>query len=672
MFSTRKIGDSTFASIGFGAMGISAFYVEIDTDEERYTTDTTSVRFSTPPSRQDARSGTRRMFSDSEEQMVGIALHWDSICFERTGKRNSIFVATKFGFETDLSVDGSPKHADEFNPERMLDGKFEVMLPDVWQPDSSLCLHLWFGFSMRACIGRPFTWQEVRSSTCRFVDPPYILEIRQNLTVKPMGLLIHAAPRTGKTTFYAWPSSDLQARNEHPQVAAPVKAAVSSATSLYVLYGSNTGTSEVFSHRIANEALAFGKPADNAGRFIDWLRNIEGKPFTNHGATRILPRSAGDASKGDFFHIFDDFKAKLWSALSRYSTSCSESMAPTLEVKTADAGKERATALRHTDTLFGTVVENRVLTKDGPEKGHIGASKLLCAIQSFPEFELTEGITVRAGDYIAMCVAVSLNFLLLRETSSGCLLALAYPMRKRQEASKYIFAQPLTSVQVILSSLGPMSLPVDKPVRLWDIYYTQRICRIISTCDHTRSGILAGAAKTESTRAYLEELKASYNESVLAKRLSVVEILDTHRDIELPLGAFLQMLPAMCVRQYSISSSPLCNPTHVTLIVSVLAAPARSVHGEQFHGLGSNYLASMLPGDRVQMAVRPSAAAFHPPEDRRDVLQWGRHARVHARAFSALSVPHGSVLPPFLLSSVVHCWFITMPGMALLIGSTDQ
>ncbi|KAJ6614347.1 hypothetical protein B0H10DRAFT_2221352 [Mycena sp. CBHHK59/15] len=628
MFSTREIGDSTFASIGFGAMGISAFYGEIDTDEECYTV--FDAAFQGGCTFWD----TEDVYGDWEEQMVGIALHWDSICFERTGKRNSIFVATKFGFETDLSVDGSPKHADEFNPERMLDGKFEVMLPDVWQPHAGV--H-WTSVHMAGS----------QKFDLSFVDPPYTLEIRQNLTVKPMGLLIHAAPRTGKTTFYAWPSSDLQARNEHPQVAAPVKAAVSSATSLYVLYGSNTGTSEVFSHRIANEALAFGKPADNAGRFIDWLRNIEGKPFTNHGATRILPRSAGDASKGDFFHIFDDFKAKLWSALSRYSTSCSESMAPTLEVKTADAGKERATALRHTDTLFGTVVENRVLTKDGPEKGHIGASKLLCAIQSFPEFELTEGITVRAGDYIAI---------LLRETSSGCLLALAYPMRKRQEASKYIFAQPLTSVQVILSSLGPMSLPVDKPVRLWDIYYTQRICRIISTCDHTRSGILAGAAKTESTRAYLEELKASYNESVLAKRLSVVEILDTHRDIELPLGAFLQMLPAMCVCQYSISSSPLCNPTHVTLIVSVLAAPARSVHGEQFHGLGSNYLASMLPGDRVQMAVRPSAAAFHPPEDRRDVLQWGRHARVHARAFSALSVPHGSVLPPFLLSSVVHCW----------------
>jgi hypothetical protein len=37
-----------------------------------------------------------------------------------------------------------------------------------------------------------------------------------------------------------------------------------------------------------------------------------------------------------------------------------------------DVGKERAAALRQPDVLLGRVVENRVLTKDGPVKRHIG------------------------------------------------------------------------------------------------------------------------------------------------------------------------------------------------------------------------------------------------------------------------------------------------------------
>jgi cytochrome P450/NADPH-cytochrome P450 reductase len=41
--------------------------------------------------------------------------------------------------------------ADDFRPERMLDGGFDRLPPDAWKP---------FGNGMRGCIGRPFAWQE--------------------------------------------------------------------------------------------------------------------------------------------------------------------------------------------------------------------------------------------------------------------------------------------------------------------------------------------------------------------------------------------------------------------------------------------------------------------------------------------------------------------------------
>lgn len=172
----------------------------------------------------------------------------------------------------------------------------------------------------------------------------------------------------------------------------------------------------------------------------------------------------------------------------------------------------------------------------------------------------------------------------------------------------------LNALQVVLSSVGPTSLPVEKPVKLSEILsgYVE-LSQPATTKDLSK---LSEAARSDATRAYIEDLKTNYNDAVQGKRLSVFEILENHADIALSIGAFLQMLPPMRVRQYSISSSPLWDPTHITVTFSVLDAPALSGKPSQpFLGVGSNYLASLIPGDRVQMTVRPSTSAFHLPEN---------------------------------------------------------
>ena len=74
------------------------------------------------------------------------------------------------------------------------------------------------------------------------------------------------------------------------------------------------------------------------------------------------------------------------------------------------------------------------------------------------------------------------------------------------------------------------------------------------------------------------------------------------------------MLPPVRVRQYSISSSPLWNPQRVTITISVVKAPALSGRDEEFMGVATTFLDGLRPGDKVQMAVRPSGA-FHLPLD---------------------------------------------------------
>ncbi|KAK7038997.1 hypothetical protein VNI00_010389 [Paramarasmius palmivorus] len=531
----------------------------------------------------------------------------------------------------------------EFRPERMMDGKFEALPPNAWQP---------FGFGMRACIGRPFAWQEVtlvmasivQKFDLEFADPSYTLELKQALTVKPKDLHIKAKLRSTGPRLLSAPR--VQAKTTLPTSAAtpeaPVLAANDKRVPMYLLYGSNTGTSEAFAQRIANDAARYGfaarlgtmdsssgqlptdgpvviltasyegQPADNAVRFFDWLSSLQGDGFkgvkyavfgsgnsdwvqTYHkipklvdeiieqrGGTRLLPRGAGDSGKADFFEVFDEFVADLWRCLTKeYGTvEPSSSVSSGFEVKTLDAGTGRSETLRQAGTGLGKVVENRLLTKPGhPVKRHL-------------EFELPEGSTYRAGDYLAIL-----------------------PQNPSESVHRVLAFFSLSSEQqIVISSAGPTALPTDKPVSLSEILSGYVELSQPATTQDIRT--LVEVASTDVARSYLQDLASSYQTKVLGPRLSVLDIVEKYpKEIDLTLGVFLRMLPSMRVRQYSISSSPLWNPEHATLTISVLESPSISDSSRTFLGVGSNYLASLVPGDRVQMAVRPSASAFHPPED---------------------------------------------------------
>ncbi|KII86674.1 hypothetical protein PLICRDRAFT_43317 [Plicaturopsis crispa FD-325 SS-3] len=80
---TRKIGNDDVSAIGYGAMGIAAFYGKVASDEERLKfLDEVYARGCTF-------WDTADIYKDSEE-LIG---KW----FKRSGKRNEIFLATKFG-----------------------------------------------------------------------------------------------------------------------------------------------------------------------------------------------------------------------------------------------------------------------------------------------------------------------------------------------------------------------------------------------------------------------------------------------------------------------------------------------------------------------------------------------------------------------------------------------
>lgn len=163
-----------------------------------------------------------------------------------------------------------------------------------------------------------------------------------------------------------------------------------------------------------------------------------------------------------------------------------------------------------------------------------------------------------------------------------------------------------------ISSIAPTFLPVDKPVSLAEILRGYVELSQPATTQDLR--ILIEAATSDAIRAELTGLKDSHQD-LLLRRMSVLDLLEKYKELKLDLATYLRMLPPMRIRQYSISSSPLWNAQHVTLTVSVLEAEALSGQGKVFLGVASNYLSELVPGDRVQVSIRASAVAFHPPED---------------------------------------------------------
>ena len=123
----------------------------------------------------------------------------------------------------------------------------------------------------RSQQGRAFAWQEAQLALITIFqrfdlvmrDPSYELEVKQTLTIKPDNFYIHAIPRTDRKKYIvpiSTPSSTLlRGPGVATTAAAPTAPVDDGKTPMYVLYGSNTGTSEAFAQRIASDAAEHGQ-----------------------------------------------------------------------------------------------------------------------------------------------------------------------------------------------------------------------------------------------------------------------------------------------------------------------------------------------------------------------------------------------------------------------------
>ncbi|MFT3814661.1 MAG: cytochrome P450 [Acidovorax sp.] len=535
----------------------------------------------------------------------------------------------------DTSVWGDD--VESFRPERFTPEAMAKLPPNAWKP---------FGNGQRACIGRPFAMQEaillVAMMLQRFDliedDPGYQLKVAETLTLKPDGFRIRAK-RRGSAAFK--PRSVIAPATAAAPAAAPQAAPGGPATPLLVLYGSNTGSCEAFAERIANESAAQGysarlatldehtghlptegavilvtasyegQPPDNARQFAAWVdglkagdldgvryavfgcgnrqwaRTYQAVPqrfddaLAAAGATRLRARGETDAG-GDFFGAFDEWYAGLWTDLGAALGKQVQQGAGGAQLQVEVVKSARAALLRLADLQYGEVVENRELVD---MQSPLGRSKRHIDIR------LPEGMSYKAGDYLAVLPHNPI----------------ALTMRALQR-----FGLAADSQIIIRKPAGSVStLPVDMPVNASEVlFHYVELGQPV-----TRGQVGQLAAHTEGPQqAELSALaeEGAYQRDLLAKRVSLLELLERYPACKLGFAAFLEMLPPARSRQYSISSSPLWNPERCTLTVAVVDAPALSGQG-RYQGMASTYLANCVPGTRVAVAVRPSNDRFHPP-----------------------------------------------------------
>src|SRR5262249_32598645 len=149
-------------------------------------------------------------------------------------------------------------------------------------------------------------------------------------------------------------------------------------------------------------------------------------------------------------------------------------------------------------------------------------------------------------------------------------------LRFKLDASLYLTITPHTHVSSYL--------PVHEPVPLLGVLATRVELQDVAT--RAQLATLAGYAQDAAQRDTLLALAGDEDtgggrsrEHVFVPRKSILDLLAEFPSCALPFEAFLDLLPPLRPRYYSISSSPLAAPDTCSITVGVVEASARSGHG---------------------------------------------------------------------------------------------
>lgn len=547
----------------------------------------------------------------------------------------------------DKSVWGDDPEA--FNPENFMGDAEAKRHPAGYKP---------FGNGQRACIGRQFAMQEavmvmgmILQRFHLFDHTDYQLKIKETLSLKPDDFRIKVRVRddivrgSGRAVEAATASEETEDRTGRPK----------HGTKLCVLFGSNLGTTEGLARDVAQaaelngfdvtmgtldeyagrlptegavvllSASYNGAPPNNAAGFLTWLdsaseADVKGVSYLVFGcgsrdwaatfqsiprqideqlqalgATRLAERAEGDA-RDDLDGQFQTWLETLWPILGDaldigVDFSSPVSAEPLYKVELVESITANPVA-NMAGAVDMRILENRELQSPGKDGAETRSTRHI-------EVELPDGVTYQPGDHLCV-VPVNPPELVARTLK-----------RIGIDADAYIKIESRSQMRGPFPSGSTFSVK-----RL-----AERYGELQAVATRKDIGVLARYTRCPDSKPKLEALAAPekdgvdlYRREVQAKRKSVLDILEEFPACELPFGVFLELIPWLTPRYYSISSSMAAAPDRCSITVAVVEGPARSGHGT-YRGVCSTHLAGLKEGDMVQAVVQPPSTPFRLPDD---------------------------------------------------------
>ncbi|KAK7981300.1 bifunctional P-450/NADPH-P450 reductase [Apiospora saccharicola] len=551
--------------------------------------------------------------------------------------------------------------ADSFRPERMLDAEFSKMPPNAWKP---------FGDGLRACIGRGFAEQEMlicmamvlQKFDIELVNPDYELELTGQMGVKPIDLKVRVRRRPDRDLTTGIPggvrvgqSTPTPTRAQLQPAQANMNVSTAGPTAnlkpIAVLYGGNQGTCESLVRSFATNAPNFGlevasiqdmdsaignvptdkptiivtpsyegRPADNAAQFVAWIEKMA------ETGTKLPPGfkfAVFGVGNSDWVHTFHRVP-KL------------------VDEKLAEIGGERIIAAGFTNVKRDTVgpwdAWTEKLSSTLAGGGNISTKKALKDTVGV-DVEIASGV-LNLPEHVfeggRMTVGVVTANRELADASVGPAkrhIEIRLPPDHQYESGDYLVVQgrnPDEIVSRVMKRFGilagdVMRIPSSKksflPTQPTVVQeFLQRNVELAVRITKRQLAVLASFAEDKSVeKSRLEKMQDdTIYESLLDKRYSIIDILEEVPELDLPFGAFLDMLQCLMPRTAAPAPGQRRRGGRgglvVALTVDVFDAPAINGHG-QFRGVVSSFLADLPVDGQLPCLVRQPKLAFRLPAD---------------------------------------------------------
>ncbi|PRP75553.1 hypothetical protein PROFUN_09039 [Planoprotostelium fungivorum] len=460
------------------------------------------------------------------------------------------------------------------------------------------------------------------------------------------------------------------------KAATPVKKATppvkkqktSDGPSVKILFGSQTGTAEEFSRKLKTEGQALGldtelcdmenykiedlkdekmlifvvatygegEPTDNAKDFLEdakredhpddllskvnftvfglgnktyehynWMaRQIDSAMEKLGGEAYVKGEGDDDSSLEDDFAAWKkDLWAPICSALGvKVDTSSlgqNVSRRFTIEMHEADSKDSYIAERKRDKHIVKKPNSDRTYDVKNPYMGRIRENRELHTEKSdrscrHIEIEISKELAYEPGDHIGIYSENDDN--IVEQACKRLNLKKEQAFTIREEGK--IVLGPITLEQVLKQWCDLTNIPRKSFLQVMSLY-----------------------AKSEEEKKELQRLSDDsqpqpYGDFIKDNHRSILEVLDYFKSVQMPLDHFLEAVPRLPARYYSISSSLRANPNsvHVTAAVVHFTSPT----GREHYGVCSNWLAkqTVKEGRYPEVPVFIQKANFHLPKDK--------------------------------------------------------